>query len=126
MAYLKFRNEGIYLMLENSLWLRYNPEKTIREVLVGLYGCAAVEIEEDERELYASLKRHLTKKELRMIMMHEGGCTAEEIGAEVALEGEALTKAQYKAYRKVRQDKIRLEVRANKVKEEKVETTEEV
>ncbi|GEM_PF-419677 len=113
-------------MLENSLWLRYNPEKTIREVLVGLYSCAAVEIEEDERELYASLKRHLTKKELRMIMMNEGGCSVEEIGTEVGLEGEALTKAQYKAYRKVRQDKIRLEVRANKVKEEKVEIAEEV
>ncbi len=104
-------------MLENSLWLRYNPEKTIRDMLVRLYACAAVEIEEDERELYASLKRHLTKKELRMVMMNEAGLSAQEIGAEVALEGEALTKAQYKAYRKVRQDKIRLEVRANKVKE---------
>jgi hypothetical protein len=104
-------------MLENSLWLRYNPEKTIRDMLVQLYECAAVEIEEDERELYASLKRHLTKKELRMVMMNEAGCTPEEIGVEVALEGEALRKAQYKAYRKVRQDKIRLEVRANKVKE---------
>ncbi|MDO9207540.1 MAG: hypothetical protein Q8R86_11655 [Sulfuricurvum sp.] len=111
-------------MLENSLWLRYNPEKTIREVLVGLYGCDAVEIEADERELYASLKRHLTKKELKMVMMNEAGLSPEEIGAEVALEGEELKKAQYKAYRKVRQDKIRLEVRANRVKEA-VETVEE-
>ena len=111
-------------MLENSLWLRYNPEKTIREVLVGLYGCDAVEIEADERELYASLKRHLTKKELKMVMMNEAGLSPEEIGAEVSLEGEELKKAQYKAYRKVRQDKIRLEVRANRVKEA-VETVEE-
>jgi DNA-binding CsgD family transcriptional regulator len=104
-------------MLENSLWLRYNPEKTIREVLVKLYECDAVEIEEDERELYASLKRHLTKKELKMVMMNEAGLSPEEIGAEVGLSGEELTKAQYKAYRKLRQDKIRLEVRANKIKE---------
>ncbi|HEX5670039.1 MAG TPA: hypothetical protein VFX66_00770 [Sulfuricurvum sp.] len=104
-------------MLENSLWLRYNPEKTIRDMLVRLYECAAVEIEEDERELYASLKRHLTKKELKMVMMNEAGLSSEEIGSEVGLEGEELTKAQYKAYRKVRQDKIRLEVRANKAKE---------
>lgn len=103
-------------MLENSLWLRYNPNKTIREMLVKLYECDAVNIQEDERELYATLKRHLTKKELRMIVMNEGLCTPEEIGAEVALEGDALTKAQYKAYRKVRQDKIRLEVRASKIK----------
>lgn len=111
-------------MLENSLWLRYNPEKTIREVLTRLYACDAVEIEEDERELYASLKRHLTKKELKMVMMSEAECTPEEIGAEVALEGEALKKAQYKAYRKLHQDKIRLEIRANRVKEA-VESSEE-
>lgn len=105
-------------MLENSLWLRYNPTKTIREVLARLYECSAVEIGDDERDLYASLKRHLTKKEFRMIMMNEAGLSAEEIGAEVGLSGEELTKAQYKAYRKVRQDKIRLEVRASKKKEE--------
>lgn len=104
-------------MLENSLWLRYNPTKTIREVLARLYECSAVEISDDERELYASLKRHLTKKEFRMVMMNEAGLSPEEIGAEVGLEGEELTKAQYKAYRKIRQDKIRLEVRASRAKE---------
>lgn len=104
-------------MLENSLWLRYNPTKTIREVLARLYECSAVEISDDERELYASLKRHLTKKEFRMVMMNEAGLSPEEIGAEVGLEGEELTKAQYKAYRKIRQDKIRLEVRARQAKE---------
>lgn len=108
-------------MLENSLWLRYNPDKTIREVLARIYECNAVEIGDDERELYASLKRHLTKKEFRMVMMNEAGLSPEEIGAEVGLEGEELTKAQYKAYRKIRQDKIRLEVRASQSKEESVE-----
>lgn len=109
-------------MLENSLWLRYNPTKTIREVLARLYECSAVEISDDERELYASLKRHLTKKEFRMVMMNEAGLSPEEIGAEVGLEGEELTKAQYKAYRKIRQDKIRLEVRASQAKEVAEET----
>lgn len=111
-------------MLENSLWLRYNPNKTIREVLARLYDCSAVEISDDERELYASLKRHLTKKEFRMIMMNEAGLSPEEIGTEVGLNGEELTKAQYKAYRKLRQDKIRLEVRASKAKEEIVSESE--
>ncbi|WP_295052669.1 hypothetical protein [Sulfuricurvum sp.] len=105
-------------MLENSLWLRYNPTKTIREVLARLYECSAVEIGDDERALYASLKRHLTKKEFRMVMMNEGGLSSEKIGEEVGLSGEELTKAQYKAYRKIRQDKIRLEVRASQAKNE--------
>lgn len=112
-------------MLENSLWLRYNPDKTIREVLARIYECNAVEIGDDERELYASLKRHLTKKEFRMVMMNEAGLSPEEIGAEVGLEGEELKKAQYKAYRKIRQDKIRLEVRASQTKEENTEEAED-
>ncbi len=111
-------------MLENSLWLRYNPDKTIREVLARIYECSPVEIGEDERELYASLKRHLTKKEFRMVMMNEAGIGAEEIGAEVGLEGEALKKAQYKAYRKIRQDKIRREVKVG-MPQEDTQTDEE-
>lgn len=105
-------------MLENSLWLRYNPEKTIREVLARIYECSAVEIGEDERALYASLKRHLTKKEFRMVMMNEAGLSPEEIGEEVGLNGAELKKAQYKAYRKIRQEKIRREVQVSMVKEE--------
>ncbi len=112
-------------MLENSLWLRYNPEKTIREVLARIYECSAVEIGEDERELYASLKRHLTKKEFRMVMMNEAGLSAEEIGAEVGLEGDELKKAQYKAYRKIRQEKIRREVRGGMLPENDVANDDE-
>lgn len=111
-------------MLENSLWLRYNPDKTIREVLARIYECSAVELGEDERELYASLKRHLTKKEFRMIMMNEAGLSAEEIGKEVGMEGEELAKAQYKAYRKIRQDKIRREVKGG-VSEENPDPADE-
>lgn len=105
-------------MLENSLWLRYNPNKTIREVLARIYECSAVEIGDDERELYASLKRHLTKKEFRMVMMNEAGLSPEEIGKEVGLSGDELKKAQYKAYRKIRQEKIRREVQVSMLKEE--------
>lgn len=108
-------------MLENSLWLRYNPNKTIREVLARIYECSAVEIGEDERALYASLKRHLTKKEFRMVMMNEAGLSPEEIGEEVGLNGAELKKAQYKAYRKIRQEKIRREVQVSMVKEELAE-----
>ena len=111
-------------MLENSLWLRYNPTKTIQEMLVEQYDCAAVEIESDERQLYAVLKRHLTKKEFRLIMMNEAGLDSAAIGSEIGLEGEELTKAHYKSYRKLRQDKIRLEVRANKLKEISIEIQE--
>lgn len=108
-------------MLENSLWLRYNPTKTIREVLARIYECSAVEVNDDERVLYASLKRHLTKKELRMIIMNEAEMNADEIGAEVGLNGAELKKAQYKAYRKIRQEKIRHDVKAGPQSEAVIE-----
>ena len=108
-------------MLENSLWLRYNPNKTIREVLARIYECDAVEINDDERVLYAALKRHLTKKEFRMIMMNEAQISTEEIAAEVGMNTAELEKAQYKAYRKIRQEKIRHDVKAGPQSEPVVE-----
>ena len=112
-------------MLENSLWLRYNPDKTISEVLARIYECSAVEIGDDERSLYASLKRHLTKKEFRMVMMNEAGLSPEEIGVEVGMSVDELKKAQYKAYRKIRQEKIRREVQVSMLKEETFEDESE-
>ena len=108
-------------MLENSLWLRYNPTKTMREVLARIYECSAVEVNDDERILYASLKRHLTKKELRIIIMNEAHVSADEIAAEVGMNTAELKKAQYKAYRKIRQEKIRHDVKAGPQSEVVVE-----
>ena len=108
-------------MLENSLWLRYNPTKTMREVLARIYECSAVEVNDDERILYASLKRHLTKKELRIIIMNEAQVSADEIAAEVGMNTAELKKAQYKAYRKIRQEKIRHDVKAGPQSEVVVE-----
>lgn len=112
-------------MLENSLWLRYNPNKTMREVLARIYECSAVEVNDDERALYASLKRHLTKKELRMIIMNEAEVSAAEIAAEVGMNEADLKKAQYKAYRKIRQEKIRNDVKAGPQSEAVVEAADE-
>ncbi|MDD5211592.1 MAG: hypothetical protein PHV62_04195 [Sulfuricurvum sp.] len=112
-------------MLENSLWLRYNPTKTMREVLARIYACSAVEVNDDERILYASLKRHLTKKELRMIIMNEAEVSAEEIATEVGMNAAELKKAQYKAYRKIRQEKIRNDVKAGPQIEAVVEAVDE-
>lgn len=112
-------------MLENSLWLRYNPTKTMREVLARIYECSAVEVNDDERILYASLKRHLTKKELRMIIMNEAEVSAEEIATEVGMNTAELKKAQYKAYRKIRQEKIRNDVKAGPQTQAVVESDDE-
>lgn len=98
-------------MLENSLWQRYNETKTIRETLSAIYGCDAVEIGDDEGALYASLKRHLTKKELKLFIMNEAGIAQDEITGAVGIDNEAYELAKHKTYRKIKQDKIYSEVK---------------
>ena len=97
----------------------------MREVLARIYECSAVEVNDDERILYASLKRHLTKKELRVIIMNEAEISADEIAAEVGMNTAELKKAQYKAYRKIRQEKIRNDVKAGPQTQVVTDTAEE-
>lgn len=98
-------------MLENSLWIRYLPDVTIREVLARLYGCDARDISDNEGLLYASLKRHLTKKEFRLVMMHEAHIPSATICDEVGIDPEKFEITRHRAYRKIAQEKIRTEVR---------------
>lgn len=104
-------------MLENSLWQKYNPNQTIKEVLVKIYGCDVAAIGDDERELYASLKRHFTKKEFKLFMMVEGAVGDEEVMGELGLLRENYEKFKYKTYRKLHQDKIKNEVKLGNISE---------
>lgn len=103
-------------MLENSLWFQYHPNTTIRETLAAIYGCDALQISGDEGELYAELKRTLTKKELRLFIMSEADINREEIMRVLGLTEEELQKSLKKSYHKIR-NKIRPNVKAAKVSE---------
>ena len=48
-------------MLENSVWKQYHKDTTMQEVLSKFYAVDAAIIMDDEQELYALLKRKLTK-----------------------------------------------------------------
>lgn len=89
-------------MLENSLWFRYFPETTIREVLAKIYGCDAAHIDDNEGELYAALKRTLTKKELRLFIMAEAETSAEAMAEAMEMDVDEVRKSLKKAYHKVR------------------------
>ncbi len=97
-------------MLENSVWKQYHNEKSIHQVLVALYKCEDEEIRNEENMLYASLKRRLTKKELRGFIMKEAANDEATIREQLGLDQEALEKLLRKAYRKIRQDDMRNEV----------------
>lgn len=104
-------------MLENSLWQQYHTERTIRETLATLYGCAISQIADDERALYATLKRHLTKKEIRLFIMTEAGVDGQRIADTLKVKPEAYEKMRHKTYSKVRSNKIQDSVRFSHMSE---------
>jgi len=94
-------------MLENSLWYKYCPTKTIQEVLAALYDVDAEQIGGDENELYAILKRQLTKRELRLFIMKESGALESEIKEQMQLNDDEYANIIKKSYRKFRIDKLK-------------------
>ena len=98
-------------MLENSLWQQYHADKSVRETLAAVYGCDIVQIGDNEGELYAILKRHLTKKELRLFIMSEAGMEEVKIADELKMDSAVFDKTKHKTYSKIRSNKIQNAVR---------------
>ena len=99
-------------MLENSVWRQYNDTKTIAQALSTIYGVEPEALKEDEGALYASLKRHLTKRELKFFALKEAGYETEAILSALEMDAETLDKTARKVNRKVKQEKIMSEVQA--------------
>jgi len=93
-------------MLENSVWAQYNEDKLIQEALANLYACDFHQVLDDEKELYAILKRAMTKKELRFFAMNEGGISQEDICDKLSIDSKDYDQAKFKAYKKIRQNKV--------------------
>lgn len=98
-------------MLENSVWKQYNDTKTIAQALSTIYGVDVETLDDDESALYASLKRHLTKKELKFFVLKEAGFESEAMLSALEMDAETLDKTARKVNRKIKQDKIMHEVR---------------
>lgn len=100
-------------MLENSIWKQYNDTKTIAQALSHIYKLELEAINDDESTLYASLKRHLTKKELRFFVLNEAGFDNASMMSSLEMDSETLEKTARKVNRKIKQDKIMSEVTVN-------------
>ena len=94
-------------MLEHSLWHQYCASKTIREVLAGLYRVDIGQFRVSEGELYAIMKRQLTKRELRLFIMKEGGKSMTDIQQSMGLSADHYSNMEHKAYRKFKIDKLK-------------------
>ncbi len=99
-------------MLESTVWRQYHNENNFREKLAEFCRLDALELIDDDKELYAALKAKLTKKELKLFAMDTAETAAEVMKAEFDYNDEALQKAKFKLYKKLIQDKTRLNFRA--------------
>lgn len=98
-------------MLQNTVWRQYNNENNFRELLARFCKMDIESLIEDDKTLYAVLKSKLTKKELRLFAMDSAQISDEQLKKELSLDDEELVEAKYKLYKKLKQDKVRLNFR---------------
>ncbi len=99
-------------MLEKTVWRQYHETNDFREILANFYEVASTEIINDDKELYGVLKAKLTKKELKLFAMDSAKVDDATIQSEFSYDNEALEKAKFKLYKKLKQDKQRYSFRA--------------
>ena len=98
-------------MLDSTVWRQYHEGNSFRAQLSEHCVLNIDDLIEDDKELYGALKAKLTKKELKLFAMDTAGKSSDELQAEFACDDEELTKAKFKLYKKLKQDKTRLSFR---------------
>jgi hypothetical protein len=98
-------------MLDNSVWRQYNKENNYREMLARWSKMDIEILIQDDKTLYGILKAKLTKKELKLFAMDSAQTDNDKLKSELSLSDEELEKAKYKLYKKLKQDKVRLDFR---------------
>ena len=98
-------------MLLNTVWRQYNKENNFRELLARFCKMEIDSFIEDDKVLYAALKSKLTKKELKLFAMDSAQMSNEELKTGLELDDEELEIAKHKLYKKLKQDKVRLNFR---------------
>ena len=100
-------------MLENSIWFKYNGEKSIRATMAEFYKCETSLISNNEVALYNILKKNMTKRELKLYVLEVAGFEDEAIKKEMNIDDDkVLEKLKHTSNRKLRQDKIRQSVKS--------------
>lgn len=95
-------------MLENSVWRQYNQENNFREKLSQFCNINMQDLFDDDKELYGVLKAKFTKKELKLFAMDSAKMSDEALKSELSLNDDEMSKAKFKLYKKLKQDKTKL------------------
>jgi hypothetical protein len=105
-------------MLDSSVWRQYNNENNFRQMIARFCKEDIENLIADDKKLYAVLKAKLTKKELRLFAMDSAQLDNQEMKKQFSYSDEELEKAKFKLYKKLKQDKVRLDFRESKFFEE--------
>jgi len=100
-------------MLKSTVWRQYNEENNFREAIAEFCVLDSIDLIEDDKELYGVLKAKLTKKELKLFAMDYAKIDNAKLKEEFSYDDDALEKAKFKLYKKLKQDKTRLSFRVN-------------
>jgi hypothetical protein len=106
--------------LKGSVWRQYNNTNNFREKLAEFCVLDAEGLIADDKELYAVMKAKLTKRELKLFAQDCGGVSDADMAKDFGVDADELTKMKFKLYKKLKQDKTRLNFRATKMSEELV------
>lgn len=83
-----------------NLWKQFNPDKSLCEVIESVYKITLQSC--NEAEVYAIVKRNLTRRELKCFVMEQGGEETETIAAELKTDGEGVEILRQKILKKFR------------------------
>jgi len=98
-------------MLESTVWRQYHDNNDFRERLAECCVMESIDLIEDDKDLYGVMKAKLTKKELKLFAMDSAKISDDKLKEEFSYNDEELEKAKFKLYKKLKQDKTRLEFR---------------
>ncbi len=96
-------------MLDNTVWRQYHKENTFRERLADCCVLDTMDLILEDKELYGILKAKLTKKELKLFAMDSAKISDEKLKVEFSYDDKELKQAKFKLYKKLKQDKTRLD-----------------
>ncbi len=94
-----------------TYWEQECGDKSLHDVLHKIISNKDISILKDDKELFRTLKRHLTRKELHAFCMNEGGKSTEEIATVVSVKDvKDVELLLHKAQRKIKQAKVTSEI----------------
>ena len=98
-------------MLVNSVWRQYHENNSFRGLIAEFSMLDEIDLIVEDKELYSVLKAKLTKKELKLFAMDTANVGDNVLKETFSYDDETLAKSKFKLYKKLKQDKTRLDFR---------------